>query len=181
MDGRNRRKGTHMETSKGILLFSLSAVLLGLALAGCTKRAQERPQDEALVIEPLVGIGPVRFGASRDEVVRYFGPPARASETGLNYIAAKGLAFTVDPQHGLRQIKCWSDRLPAQFAVTTFSGRTKEGIGMGASRERIVAAYGQPERTDSSGDFENLCYDKLGAKFTLSQGTVSAIILDVPK
>ncbi len=167
-------------------------LLFGLALAGCTRKAQdqsvqdektrEEPQTAALTVEPLVGIGPLRFGASKDEVVRHFGPPDRqASETDLSYVGSRGLAFTVDPLRGLQKIKCWSNRVPTPFAVTTFGGTTKEGIGMGATRERIVAAYGQPDKTDAKGDIENLSYDRLRAKFTLQQGTVCSIILEAPK
>src|SRR4030042_1256642 len=171
-----------METSKRILLFGLSALLVA-ALAGCGKKVHEEPQGGAPIIEALVGIGPVRFGMSKDEVVRYFGSPDRTSGTDLNYVASKGLAFTVDDQLGLQKIKCWSDRSATKlpFAVTTFAGMTKEGIGMGATRERIVAAYGPPSKTDSTGGFENLYSANLGAKFTLLQGALASMILEAPK
>jgi hypothetical protein len=174
-----------MGTLQRIVFFSL---LLSVALTGCPKKgrdqqAQEEPPAAALTIEPLVGIGPVRFGASKEEIVRFFGPPDRqAAETDLNYVASKGLAFEMSPQGGLEKIKCWSDRIPpTPFAVTTFAGATKEGIGMGAARERIVAAYGEPEKTDAKGDIENLSYDKLRTKFTLRQGAVTYILLEAPK
>jgi hypothetical protein len=40
---------------------------------------------------------------------------------------------------------------------------------MGASREEIVAAYGEPERSDSQGVFENLRYSQLGITFVLTE------------
>jgi len=85
----------------------------------------------------------------------------------------------------MQTIKCWSDNWPKKllFAVTTFAGRTKEGIGMGANREEIITAYGQPDRTSSGskGDSEDLHYDKLRTKFTLVRGKLAAMILEAPK
>ncbi|MCL5278956.1 MAG: hypothetical protein M1376_03500 [Planctomycetes bacterium] len=172
-----------MNTSKGIPLLGL-VVLGSVALLSCAKKVPEEPRSGILTIEPLVGVGPVRFGASKEEIVRSFGlPDHEASETDLNYVASKGLAFEMRPQGGLQKIKCWSTdssrKLP--FAVTTFSGTTKEGIGMGATRERIVAAYGPPDKTDAKGDVENLYYDTLKAKFTLRQGALASIVLDAPE
>jgi hypothetical protein len=169
-----------MNTSTRILLLGL-AVLGSVALPGCAKKVPEEPPSSALTIEPLVGIGPIRFGASKDEIVRLLGTPNQASETDLNYLASKGLAFDLRPQGGLQKIKCWSDRISGQFAVTTFTGVTKEGIGMGAARERIVAAYGPPDKTDSKADFENLYYNSLRTQFTLRQGALASIILEAPK
>jgi len=153
-----------------------------MILLGCAKEIPPEPQEAVLTLEPLVGIGPLRFGASKEDVVKLFGPPNhQGSETDLNYVASKGLAFDVDPQSGLRTIKCWSDRIPVSLAVTTFSGTTQEGIGMGATREHIVAAYGPPDSADGKGDSENLYYGVRGAKFTLRQGTLAYIVLEAPK
>lgn len=173
-----------MKTGREILLFSLLSLCLA-ALVGCGKKAdKDKPRDE-LIIEPLVGIGPVRFGMSKDEVIKHFGQPDEISgkATELNYVASIGLGFTVPVELGMQRIKCWSDNWPTTlpFAVTTFAGRTKEGIAMGATREQIVAAYGQPDRQDSKGDFENLHYDKLRTKFTLVRGKLAAMILEAPK
>jgi len=174
-----------MKTGREILLFSLLSLCLA-ALIGCGKKADKDKPPDRLMIEPLVGIGAVRFGMSKDEVIKHFGWPDKtysAEETKLNYVASKGLSFTIDSELGLQEVACWSDNWPTTlpFAVTTFTGRTKEGIAMGATREQIVAAYGQPNRQDSKGDFENLHYDKLRTKFTLVRGKLAAMILEAPK
>jgi len=67
--------------------------------------------------------------------------------------------------------------------ITTFPGRTKEGIGIGATRDEIVAAYGQPDRTstDSKGVIQNLHYDTLRARFSLLEGKLRSMILEAPK
>jgi hypothetical protein len=67
--------------------------------------------------------------------------------------------------------------------VTTFAGKTKEGIGIGASKEEIVAAYGQPDRTSTSlnGVIQNLHYDKISARFSLKEGKLMSMTLEAPK
>jgi len=176
-----------MKTGREILLLSLLTLSL-LALVSCAKKVdKDEPRDE-LIIEPLVGIGPVRFGMSKDEVIKHFGWPDKTysgEKTKLSYVASKGLGFTIHAELGLQMIQCWSKNWPTElpFAVTTFAGRTKEGIGIGATREEIVAAYGQPDRTttDAKEYFENLHYDKLRTKFTLWQDKVTSMTLEAPK
>ena len=173
-----------MKTGSKVLLFSLLALCL-VALASCAKKADKDESVDKLIIEPLIGIGPVRFGMSKDEVVKHFGWPDKTSageETKLSYVASRGLSFAVDAELGLQEISCWSEgMLPS--GVTTFAGRTKEGIGIGATREEIIAAYGQPDRTstDSKGVIQNLHYDKLRARFSLLEGKLRSMIMEAPK
>ncbi|MBN2313417.1 MAG: hypothetical protein JXM79_05770 [Sedimentisphaerales bacterium] len=173
-----------MKTKRNTLLLSLLMLSL-VSLISCEKKADVEEPREELVIEPLVGIGSVRFGMTKDQIVEHFGQPDQIFEgpvTKLNYVPSQGLNFAVDPELGLQEIGCWSEgMLPSR--VTTFSGKTKEGIGIGASEEEIVAAYGQPDRTstDSRGIIQNLHYDKIGAKFSLKEGKLMSMVFEVPK
>ena len=138
-----------MKNKREILLFCLGTLCI-VAMISCIKKADEEALVDELIIEPLVGIGPVKFGMSKEEVLKHFGQPDKvfADGTKLNYVSSKGLSFTVDSELGLQEIGCWSEgMLPSR--ITTFAGRTKEGIGIGASEEEIVAAYGQPDRTST--------------------------------
>jgi hypothetical protein len=173
-----------MKTGREILLLSLLTVPL-MVLIGCGKKAAEDEPPDKLTIEPLVGIGPVSFGMSKEEVMEHFGQPDRVFEgkvTKLNYVPSRGLVFVVDAEHGMNEIGCWSEgMLPSR--ITTFAGRTKEGIGIGATQEEIVDAYGQPDRTSTGSRalVETLHYDKLQAKFTLNEGKLMSMILNAPK
>ena len=176
-----------MKTEKEIFLLSLLMVSL-LALVSCAKKVDEDESRDELIIEPLVGIGSVQFGTSVIELIEHFGQPDKvmAEGTKLNYVSSKGLGFTVDSELGLQMIQCWSDNLPKElpFAVTTFTGRTKEGIGIGSTREQIVAVYGQPDRKgdDSNKDvIQNLDYDKLRIKFLIWQDKLISMTLEAPK
>jgi hypothetical protein len=173
-----------MRNARIILLSGLLALCL-VALPGCGKKATEEEASDMLVIEPLVGIGPVRFGMSKDEVIERFGQPDRVFEgqvTKLHYVPSRGLNFVVDAEVGLLEIGCWSEgMLPSR--VTTFAGSTKEGIGIGASQEEITAAYGQPDRTRTidAGGFQTLHYDKLSTEFSVKEGKVITMVLRAPK
>lgn len=173
-----------MRNGREILLLS-SLVLCLAALAGCGRKAGEEEPPDKLVIEPLVGIGPVQFGMSKAEVIEHFGQPDRIFEgqpAKLSYVPSRGLNFAIDAELGLQEIGCWSEgMLPSR--VTTFAGSTKDGIGIGASQEEIVAAYGQPDRTstDDTGAIQNLHYDKLSIKFSLKKGKIMLIVLEAPK
>jgi hypothetical protein len=172
-----------MKNKRKILLLGIGMLCLA-NLISCNEKADEEASADELIIEPLVGIGPVNFGTSKEEVIKHFGQPDRVSADGtkLNYVASRGLSFTVDSELGLREIGCWSEgMLPSR--VTTFAGKTKEGIGIGASEEEIVAAYGQPDRTStgSKGVIQNLHYDELQARFSLQEGKLMSMTLEAPK
>lgn len=176
-----------MKIGKEILLLSFLTVTL-LALVSCGKKADENEARDELIIEPLVGIGSVQFGMSESEIIEHFGRPDKvmAEGTKLNYVSSKGLSFTVDSELGLQKIQCWSENWPTKlpFDVTTFAGRTKEGIGIGSTREQIVAAYGQPDRTGTDankGVIQNLEYDKLRIKFSLWQDKLISMTLEASK
>ncbi len=176
-----------MKSEKEILLLSLLTLCLAV-LVGCGKKVDEDESRDEIIIEPLVGIGPVRFGMSKDQVIEHFGRPDKvmAEGTKLNYVASKGLGFTVDSELGLQMIQCWSDNWPTKlpFAVTTFVGRTKEGIGIGSTREQIISAYGQPDRTgtdSNKGIIQNLGYDNLRIKFSIWQDKLISMTLEAPK
>ena len=171
-----------MKTGKEILLLCLLTVSL-LILVGCAKKVdKDEPRDE-LIIEPFVGIGPVQFGVSKNEIVKHFGEPDKvlAEGTKLHYVPSRGLSFTVDSELSLQEISCWSEGM-LPFGVKTFAGRTKEGIGIGAIQEQIVAAYGRPDRTStgSKGVIQNLHYDKLQVRFSLQEGKLISMVLRAP-
>ncbi|MHC4345358.1 MAG: hypothetical protein ACYSUP_11810 [Planctomycetota bacterium] len=107
-------------------------------------------EDEMQVV-PLVGVGPVKFGMSRGQVMEVLGKPERTEASGrlVYYLTSRGVHFVIGSRTGVRVIECWSAQYPKPSPGTvTFSGKTGKGIGMGASREEIVAAYGDPERLD---------------------------------
>jgi len=180
-----------------ILIMFACGIALVLGLGGCKKNGEppegqtpgskvptktttvdvtpssETPDvsEQTLEVVLLQGLGPVAFGMSENEVIALLGQPER-TEGGiaLFYLESRGVSLLLRPGRGVEEISCWSKEYPGSPPeLITFTGKTKEGIGMGAGREQIVAAYGEPDRTDSKGPFETLYYGKLGSQFWLAQ------------
>jgi len=97
-----------MKMKRNILLL----ILLILSLTtwmGCGRKAEEEPREE-LIIEPLVGIGSVQFGMTKDQIIEHFGQPDQVFEgqvTKLSYVPSQGLNFAVDAELGMQEIGCW--------------------------------------------------------------------------
>jgi hypothetical protein len=166
-------------TNKTFLI--LCAVTVLFTIAGCIKKQPATDNEvsieastgeglavetsEAPVIELGVGVGPVRFGMSKEEVIKHLGQPDKGIEelgqdtVKLDYISSRGLNFGLNPTVGVNYIKCYSKEYPGESNVTTFAERTKKGVAMGASSNQITDAYGEPDRTDSNGPFTILYYD----------------------
>ena len=183
----------------------LCAAIVVFTLAGCKKDApapdsedetaaspSEDPvvePSEALVIELGVGVGPVRFGMSKEEVIKHLGQPDKGieelgqdtvrldyiSSRGLNFGLSRGLHFGLNPTVGVNYIKCYSKEYPGYSHITTFAERTKKGVAMGASRNQITAVYGEPDSTASRGAFTILYYDNLRSEMILTNDRLVGI------
>ncbi len=65
-----------------------------------------------------------------------------------------------------------------------FQGKTDKGIGIGAGRADVVAAYGPPDAVAAGAgptDQATLAYRTLGLSFGLVRDKVSQITLEVPR
>jgi len=182
------------------IILILSAAALVFTLSGCKKQPSPPPEEQTsppstaketphtvpqtMVIEPGVGIGPIKFGMTKEDLIKNLGEPDKieGNGVGLNYVSSKGLSFLVHPVRGVQAIDCWSKEYPFPFAtITTFTGKTKEGIGMGASREQIEAAYERPDQVTTQGPLTTLRYNKLQMHFMLMQGKLVSIKMEAPK
>ena len=136
--------------------------------------------NEAMLIELGVGVGHVRFGMSKEEVIKHLGQPDKMEDLGygaerMDYIASRGLNFGLDTTTGVNYIKCYSKEYPDYSHVATFVGRTKRGVVMGASRNQIITVYGEPDRTASKEPFTILYYDSLRSEMITTNGRLVGI------
>ena len=144
-----------------------------------TPPADRRETESTLmVVTPNVGIGPLKFGTSRSEILRMLGKPDSESITvpvvpiddktssvgGIErppgaslvvltklYIMSYpglGLTLTVEAVDGLRGIQC-SGQESVGATVRTYLGATDKGIRIGSSAEDVIAAYGEPDENPS--------------------------------
>jgi hypothetical protein len=181
--------------SNKIFLISC-AVTFVFTIAGCKKEQPppdseveiESSADESLVaeaseapvIELGVGVGPVRFGMSKEEVIKHLGQPDKTDELmqdviRLDYISSKGLNFGLHPTFGINYIKCHSKEYPDYSHISTFAMKTKKGVAMGASRNQIITAYGEPNRTNTKGSFTILYYDDLRSEMIITNDKLVGI------
>ena len=131
----------------------------------------ERVEDEKTLkpeVKPKVGLGPVTFGMTKDQVIEKLGKPDKIDQKGmaLDYLS-RGYSILVSPQRGVMMINCYTQ---ATFVlkVKDFAGKTTEGIGMGAKEADIVKAYGEPDSKETEEQTTRLSYrKKLGIEFTL--------------
>lgn len=136
--------------------------------------ASSKIVGQNLIINPLEGVGAVKFGMSEEEIVKCLGKPDRIEgrkKECLNYSASLGLSLLVHRAQGLKLIDCWSseaERFDVWNGGGTFGGATKEGIKIGATQKEIEAIYGKPDNIYKRGpDKIELHYTKIQTLFTI--------------
>jgi outer membrane lipoprotein-sorting protein/outer membrane protein assembly factor BamE (lipoprotein component of BamABCDE complex) len=148
------------------------------APAGFTLRTEgvetapaHRVEDAAMSapeVKPKEGLGQVKFGMTKEQVIKELGEPDKVAQKGtkLDYLS-RGYIVRVSPKRGVMMIDCYTQ---ATFVVKVadFAGKTTEGIGMGAKSADIIKAYGKADATEQEGQMTRLSYRKLGLDFTLA-------------
>ncbi|HVC95962.1 MAG TPA: hypothetical protein VND64_19895 [Pirellulales bacterium] len=136
----------------------------GYTVERCEEPRDRKPVDtRALVVSPTKGVGSVRMGASKDEVVAFFGSPdwieSRRSpgrslapgkkpvrgeaEVALERLHYNSLGFEVmvSSVDGMTEFRC----LPVGTIARMFLGKTDSGIQLGASIDDVIRGHGAPE------------------------------------
>lgn len=136
-----------------------------------------------MVIRAGEGVGPVELVMSREEVIGLLGKPDKfEGRIGLNYIESLGLGVTVHPQRGVEVISCWTSKatdMLSGLGVKDFAGATDKGIKMGAGRDEIVRAYGEPDSQTGDAALFYMDYSSKGIVFMLRSGKL--VKIDVVK
>ena len=138
------------------------------------KAAQARPH-ERLLIEPRASVGKIKTGMRIEEVIAAIGEPDRRGPFVLEYLRF-GFAAIANRESVVTAILGGAACDKHSPLIKMFAGRTKEGIGMESTRSEVVAAFGQPTKSESleTGE-EHLAYSDLGLEFNLSDGRVHFI------
>ena len=166
---------------KTIVILSITFIMF--MPCGCRKETTTTGGEGlTLAIELGVGVGPIKFGMQKEEVIKYLGKPDKTDEKeqSLNYVESKGISLFVTSRQGVTTIDCWSENYPLGKAKN-YNGKTKEGVGMNTSRAEIVSVYGQPDKTSSNGPLTTLHYVKLNAEFSLVDDKLVNLKMGVPR
>jgi hypothetical protein len=130
--------------------------------------------DDSLLITPRVSVGKVTAGMTEDDVITALGEPERKQGEVLIYDKRFGFSVVCSRQKIVGAVFCGGG--------VAFKGHTKEGIGIDSSRADLIKALGQPPSAKPwTVGQEQLEYKPLGLTFTLQNGKVYHIIVDLRK
>ncbi|MBS0202146.1 MAG: hypothetical protein JSS49_04540 [Planctomycetes bacterium] len=145
-------------------LFNLD-IPSGYTVERCEEPRDRKPIDtRTLVVSPTMGVGPVRMGAPKDEVVAFFGTPdwietqrrspKRSPAPGNKPVLGEaevilerlhynslGFEVMVSSADGMTEFRC----MPVGTIARKFLGKTDSGIQLGASIDDVSRVHGPPE------------------------------------
>ena len=118
---------------------------------------------------------------SEAEITAALGAPDKMQGEVMIYDRQWGLSVACNRNKIVSTIFC-GDSMPQNPGVKIFKGRTKEGIGMGSSREEILQTFGPPTTAKPwAPGQEQLEYKPLGLTFILAKGRVFNLTVDFRK
>ncbi|MBX3438975.1 MAG: hypothetical protein KF861_15900 [Planctomycetaceae bacterium] len=146
------------------------------------KSGSSEEEVSKLTIVPGDGIGPVKFGMSREQIVALLGDPEFTLHESYLCYPSKGLQLVLagrEPDMLGMIIVNPSDA--ASLTRNDFHGRTDKGIRMGSSKQEVRDAYGEPDAplpSDRGSRADVFRYEKLGVMFVFLDSKVQQIILN---
>ena len=157
----------------------VSVLVIALICSSCSKRSDSTSTESlsAILIEPNVAVGKVRAGMRTEDVIKQLGEPQRRTANAIEYTSL-GFAVMPGPDGVVQVVMCGDVTGLSGPLVKAFTGRTKEGIGLGSTREDLLKAYGDPTSAEKlRGNAESVRYDPLGITFNLEGGKVYHMIV----
>jgi hypothetical protein len=148
----------------------------GYAVTVCEEPKNRQPVDTSTWVASVTkGLGPVPLGASKEKILATLGTPDLIEEKSmfewLNY-QSLGFVIGVSRKKGMTDFSCFG-RLQRFDSARDFLGKTDRQIGLGASMEDVVKAYGEPEvKTHLREDI--LRYLHQGWTFTFRDGKLAS-------
>lgn len=139
------------------------------------------------VIQPKVGIGPIRFGMTRQEVEQILGKPVQIARGNTYEYYQDGLLLIFNPaQRGIFGMSVVGTGKPGGQTVSAtgtaykdFAGATQEQIRIGSKRSDVVRAFGEPEKISKAANMEDIMYPTLALTVHLENGQVTELGLMV--
>ncbi len=166
-----------------ICWFSTVSVLICATafFSGCSDERQtgvtEAAASTPMLIEPHVGVGKIHAGMTVDQVRAELGQPQLTTANALEYTQL-GFAVMHGPDKVVQVVMCGDVTGLKGPLVSRFTGRTKEGIGLNATRDEVIKTYGEPSHDENfPGSRESMRYDALGITFSLESGRVHHMIV----
>jgi hypothetical protein len=170
--------------SRTILEVAAIAATIVIVTTSCSDSAKPGSSGQVnsntpITIEPGVGVGKVRAGMSMDEVIAQLGKPD--GKSGSRHLEYRRLGFAVGfgTDRAVKVVMCGNSSGVNDSLAKAFTGRTKDGLGLGSSRADVVKAYGEPSGVEKGpAGRESLKYSPLGLTFSLLDGKVYHLVVD---
>ena len=153
----------------------LSCLALWLSACGRTKNPESpSPIGDSMLIEPRVRVGKIRAGMTPDQIEQVLGRPKDKTLEGTLFYPELG--FLVSFRGGVVSVvNCETPAAMLFPDAKEFKGRTKEGVGMGSTRDELIKAFGQPSKVVNYRGSEFLDYHERWLTFVLTDGKVQRI------
>jgi hypothetical protein len=137
------------------------------------------PAVGGYVIEPMVGINGVRFGAAAAQMKQVIGEPKAVSGRMYQYFDS-GFYVVADSDDKIEAIYCGA--LNSKDMVSACTCKTKQNIMMGSTRDDLINAYGRPTHIYefSSKDTVRYEYDNIKSQFILKDNKVVQMVFRKP-
>lgn len=152
------------------------ALLAGLACADAN--AACRRALEGAPIEPGVGFGGLRVGMTAEEVEAAIGPAEGGAPGAWKYPSCGFVVIFGRHDPGVSMFLAGHGLAGGRGMAKRFTARTEEGLGIGSTREDVVAVLGEPP---PGRDPELLGYPSLGIAWTLRDGKVAHVTIGRPR
>jgi hypothetical protein len=156
------------------------AVVLTLSAISLAASANHDPnldpkkseKNGKFVIEPFVGMGKLHFGMSREEMIKILGEPQGTSNApNINDYTKLGLTVVLR-ENVVWGIFCGDKSKPDSDLIKNCRCKTTKGIGMGSTKQQIVAAYGEPTRIVPDNGLTMMLYKNIAMNFSLRDDKV---------
>ncbi len=137
------------------------------------------PAVGGYVIEPMVGINGVRFGAAAAQLKQVLGEPKAVSGRMYQYFDS-GFYVVTDSNDKIDAIYCGA--LNSADMVAACTCKTKQNIAMGSSKDDLTNAYGKPTHIYEYSDKGTVRYeyDNIKSQFVLKDSKVVHMIFRKP-
>jgi hypothetical protein len=126
--------------------------------------------NQPTIIIPNVSVGPVKTHMTDAKLLATLGTPDKKSgkTASIWEYTRYGFAVFTSPK-GVALVMCGDSSGLGTPLSQAFTARTREGIGLGSTRDEIIRALGQPTlaRPGNAEGQEELIYQSLGLTFHL--------------
>jgi hypothetical protein len=143
------------------------------------------PELKKPVVTPLVGIGPAKFGMSREDIEKVLGkadsvtPMGKSGFVNLNY-HSRGFVLCVSPTRGLIMIHC-NAQVTFAVRIRDFRGKTDKGIALGASQADVIKTYGKPDRQEKNDSATYFTYNAIQGSFTFFEDKLVGMMFSMQR